>query len=388
MSGVHRNQAQIELEQLRKQILDVTLEILQGVSKRQELARKVARLKAESGLAIENLAVEEKLKATIEEYARNKGLESRLTSQIADILISSSKIEQRREVFSRRILDFLDRTKIKSVSVIGAGRMGGWFARYFKGLKLDVCVYDRKEIFARRKAKELHCRFATDYRSVLDSDLNIVAVPISQTGAEIKKICRQLTDKQSRPKAIFEISSVKQTVLQSFENTIVPIVSIHPLFGPSTNEYAQNSIAIVNLRGNSRKDSNISLQLLKGLFPQYSIIQFDAFNHDREMALKLSLPHALALVFARVLSADRRSLKIGAKLDTPSFGAMKEITRKVLSENPEVYYEIQTTNKFTSTVLKDLEVAIKEFKEIVELQDRVKFKKLFDLSQRRINSSY
>ncbi len=387
LTSVQRNQAESELEELRNQISEHTLTILQGVSERQELARKVARIKEESGLAIENLAVEKKLKATIEEYAKKIGLECRLAFQIADILINSSKIEQRKAVFARRITAFLDRKEIRSVSIIGTGRMGGWFARYFKDLKLEVSLYDQKPIFAKRMAYELVCKFVTNYRSVLDSDLILVAIPMSRTSVEIKKIQKLIDNKQSRVKAIIEISSVKGTVLRDLENTIVPVVSIHPLFGPSANEFSQNTIAVVKRKGNLAKDSRNSLQLVKGIFPQYNIIQLDALEHDREMALKLTLPHALALVFAKVLSRNNRSMGRDTRLETPSFSAMKEISSKVLSENPDVYFEIQTANKFTRTVLKDLESAIKEFKEIVELKDSLKFKKLFDLSEKRIRSS-
>lgn len=393
LSGIRLKQAEeSELEHLRKQILEVTIAILQGVNKRQELSRKIARIKAETGIAIENLTVEKKLKATIEEFAKNIDLDSRLASQISDLLISSSKIEQRKAVFSRKIIAFLDRNKINSVSIIGAGRMGGWFARYFKNLKLDVSLYDQRSIFAKRMTNELACKWIINYRSVIDSDLILISVPISRTSDEIKKIQRELISnkKQSRVKAIFEISSVKGTVMQSLENTILPVVSIHPLFGPSANEFAQNTIAIVNRRGSNhpQKDSSLSLRLVKGIFGQYNIVQVEVSEHDKRMALKLSLPHALALVFAKVLSSNSRSLgRRDANLDTPSFGAMKEISSKVLSENPDVYFEIQTTNNFTLSVLEDLEATIKEFKDIVELQDRMKFKKLFDLSEKRIKST-
>jgi prephenate dehydrogenase/chorismate mutase len=381
LSRSHFKQIENELGHTRAKISEVTLAIVEAVKKRQELSNIVARIKEDSGVPIENLNVEKKLKARIAAHARKIGLESKLALKIADILIESSKVEQRKVMFSKRIRAFLTKNKINSVSIVGAGRMGGWFAHYFKNLKLDVLLYDQKSILAKNMARELDCDCITNYRSALNSDIILVAVPISRTRTEIRNIQRLTEKRRSRVRAIFEISSVKGTISErAFEsNANLSVVSIHPLFGPSADEFSQNTIAFVKRKLSTSKGSRVALQLVQGIFPQYNIVQVDAIEHDREMALKLSLPHALALVFAKVLSRHGTIWR-DTRMGTTSFDALKDISGKVLSENPDVYFEIQTSNKYTLAVLNDLESAIREFKEIVELKDRSGFKRLFDLS--------
>lgn len=377
------NLAQSELEHARKQISDLTLSIIRAIKERQDLARKVARIKDAYQLPIENLNVEKKIKTNVEEYATKIGLEKNPALQVAEILISSSKIAQRKEIFSKKIIPFLEKREIEKVSVFGAGRMGGWFAHYFKALGREVFLYDKNVNFSMRRATELGCKFVRDFRSALRSDLILVAVPIAQTNTEIRRI-QHFSKEMAKCKAIIEISSVKEGVSQGLEQRKIPVVSIHPLFGASASEFAQNSMALVG-RGGSNKDDDFAFQLVKGIFPQYDIVRSDAEEHDKQMALMLSLPHALALIFAEVL-AENASLAGQCKFDTPSFSAMKEIATKVLSESSDVYYEIQSANKFTTLVLKQLDASVKKLSNYIEQEDRLKFKKLFDASAKVIKT--
>jgi prephenate dehydrogenase/chorismate mutase len=363
-----------KLERSRKRMSLLTLSILKDVKKRQNLAREIARIKDSQGkLEIENIKVEGELKKTVDRYSEEIKLDSLLASKITDILLESSKIAQRREIYGKKIISFFKMRGIHSMSIVGAGRMGGWFARYFRCLGIQVYLFDKNSDFARKRALELDCSIARDVQSLLQSDLIVVAIPISETMSEIRKLLYG-TNEGVQTKGIIEVSSIKGEISsQRIERPRVPIISIHPLFGASAPLFARNMIAVIK-PDNARDKSG--LRLIKQIFPHYDVLQISAREHDKDMAVLLSLPHLFAIVFADVVSRNGFS-KTRSKLVTPSYSAMKEFATRTLSENPDVYFEIQAKNKFARGVIKNLADSLDRISHYLESDDKAKFRELF-----------
>jgi prephenate dehydrogenase/chorismate mutase len=378
-----------ELEHLRQEILIITESIMKLAKSRQEIATRVAEVKSLGGLQVEDLEVEKKLKEHVSEYVAKIGLDKRIALEIIDILLDASKIAQRRRIFEQRIISFLREYKIGSISIVGAGKMGGWFASYFRALGRKVILLDRRISFAKKRAEELGCEFANDIHTIArQSGLIFVAVPMSRTSQEIRRLQETLdrAGTKYRCKAIIETSSVKSEVLRrSFKRSKVPIISIHPLFGESAPHFAKNTIAVIK-SGETQKHS-FSLAFVKHLFPQFNIFEIRAEAHDKQMALMLSLPHTLALAFGDV-STRNSTLINNKRMVTPSYSAMKDFASKVFSENPDVYYEIQSMNKFTPKVLQKLGVSIAMLSRYFEQGERLKFKKLFYETKRKIGTNH
>lgn len=80
-----------ELERLRKEIADVTFEIIDLCSKRIKLARKIAAVKLEKGISIEDLEVERKLRRQALEICLREGVNEDFCNRLLDLLISESK---------------------------------------------------------------------------------------------------------------------------------------------------------------------------------------------------------------------------------------------------------------------------------------------------------
>jgi chorismate mutase len=376
----------MELEHLRQEMLAVTLSILKLAKKRQQLALKIAEIKSSSGLAVEDLKVEEKLKERLSKYASELGLDESLEAELADLLISHSKIAQRKKIFRNSIISYLERNKIETISIIGAGRMGSWFAGYFRAFGTKVILFDKRVGFARSRAKELEISFGEDLRTIVRlSDLIFIAVPISETRRVIEKleeISKTTTMESNHCKAIIEISSIKaETQRRNFNVEKIPLISIHPLFGSSALHFDPNTILVLGSQEKKEKGerSNFALQFVKGLFPQMQVLEMSAQAHDRQMALMLSLPHALALAFGHVIN-KKPGLISNKKVVTPSYFILREFASKVLSENPDVYYEIESMNKFTFEVLQELIASITTLLHYFErgAGGKLEFKNLFE----------
>jgi len=377
-----------ELALLREEVSFVTDSILKLVKKRQDLARKIAKVKAKRGLPIEDAFVEKTLKEDVKKQASRLGLDSKIALELLEILLDASKTVQRKELYEGRISSFLRSNKIWTVSVIGSGRMGGWFAGYFKSFGINVILFDKRKNVAKKLARTLHCSFSDSINLLIEkSDLIVVAVPISKTREQIENLQKVFEKKegQVRCKAIVEVSSIKTAVLQAgFEHLRVPLISIHPLFGASSQYYGKNTVAMIKLGGSPERD-RYAVYFAKHLFPQFEVLAVGAEKHDEQMALKLTLPHSLALAFADVIARNAGGwIREKKGITTSSYNTMREFAMKVLSENPAIYFEISSSNKFAPKVLRELQMSISELSKALEHASMGDYLSLWERNRRSL----
>jgi prephenate dehydrogenase/chorismate mutase len=353
----------------RAEIREITKSMLDLALARQKLAQRIAKVKGFSGFAIEDRKVEGTLSSEMINYARSLGLDSDLAAKILSILIEYSKIAQRREIFLPSIRSYLRASKISTVSIFGAGRMGGWFAGYFSEAGARVILFDENSKFAKKRARELGCRFTNDFKRAVKSNLLFVAVPISSTPSLIARISGGL-ESRSGPTRIIEISSVKTSLdnLQPKLDPRVKLFSIHPLFGPLANRFAENSLVQIG------RDSG----LIAGIFPHFRIFQMSIKDHDRLMATLLTIPHMHALSFAGVVSKKR----IPKNIRSPSFDHLLELSRRILGESARVYYEIQASNPFAKSAISETSSSMRRLQSL--LKNRRAFEKFFSEAKRSI----
>src|SRR5208282_5110639 len=155
-----------ELARLRVHIEDLTKSIIDLISARQKLSIEVARVKRKSDAPIENLEVESSLATKIEDYAEQLGVDPFLATRILSIILDSSKTVQRKAYYEASIRSFLKEKGIRKIGVIGAGRMGEWFASYFAGLSHPVLIFDQSREKSRKLAYRLHAKQAKSLEEV------------------------------------------------------------------------------------------------------------------------------------------------------------------------------------------------------------------------------
>ena len=180
-----------------------------------------------------------------------------------------------------------------NITIIGgAGRMGHWLVRYFSSRGHKVIISDIKKTEAKTVAMEEGVEFAeNNIEAVKTGDLIIVSTPIQVIPKVIQKIVPYL----KKGAIIAEISSLKThliTVLTQIARSNVKPLSIHPLFGPGTRQITRRKIAVIPIL-----DEEAEKKIAKELFPEAEIIVIDAEKHDKAMALTLSLPHFMNIVF-------------------------------------------------------------------------------------------
>ncbi|RLI37341.1 hypothetical protein DRO55_01560 [Candidatus Bathyarchaeota archaeon] len=85
-----------ELEDLRRRVEGVTLEILRLCAERLKLVRRIGEVKRELGIPVEVREVEERLKHTILEGCKAYNLNEAFGLKLLELLLEESKGMQRR----------------------------------------------------------------------------------------------------------------------------------------------------------------------------------------------------------------------------------------------------------------------------------------------------
>jgi prephenate dehydrogenase len=255
------------------------------------------------------------------------------------------------------------------VAVIGSsGGMGSFFVRYFLSKGHTVSGSDVRPSPISSKGFTF---FPSNANAAKDSDLVLIASPIDRT-IETAEDCLSVMKKGA---TLVEISSVKGKILPSVRRLIgrkgVRLLSIHPLFGPTLKPGAEMKMLVV------RSGRGGALKLAKGIFPEASLISVEGeVDHDRIVALTLSLTHIVNMLYARTI-VKRMSPADFRKLGTPTSAVQVALAEAVLSNDPRLYSYIQTENKESARVIKQLSRELKRVSKIVKTRDRGSFEALY-----------
>lgn len=260
-----------------------------------------------------------------------------------------------------------------NVAIIGgAGRMGRWLTHHFISFGNEVTISDVKSDEAASFAKSVGARFVKEnIACVDDADLTVVSTPIPV----IPQVLREFSFNLKKNSIIAEISSLKSQiipVLMEMADRNVKPLSIHPLFGPGAKRLEEEKVALIPLVSPSSE-----VDLVKKIFPGVEVIVVDAEEHDRAMALTLSLPHFINIIFASTISEE--DLNVLKKLGGTTFTLQLTLSESVMNEEPGLYASIQMNNEYTTQYLDKFLSKCEMIKECVAKRDERRFTEFYDL---------
>ena len=248
--------------------------------------------------------------------------------------------------------------------------MGRWLVRHFVSQGQEVVISDIKRDETESVAKSTGAKVAEHVLgAVEEADLVAVSTPIEVTPGLLQGISRALRSSAT----VVEICSLKSKVLPALREIAkqgVKAVSVHPLFGPGIQELAGERIALVPV-----SDRGSELSAARELFPGAEIVVVDVEEHDRAMALTLSLPHFLYIAFASVIG--EKDLNVLKKLGGTTFALQLVLAEAVMTEDPDLYASIQMSNLYTAECLDQLIEKARTLKEHVAGKDVKAFSQFY-----------
>lgn len=345
----------MSIERLRAELAAVDRELLELVAKRQALAARIGEEKRATGAATRDYAQEKVVLDRARGVARELGYSPELAAGILLSLIRSSlTVQEKGQVAARGT-----GAGRRALVVGGAGKMGGWFARFLASQGFDVETADPE---------------GGDYEdwrdATLDHDLLVIATPMA-TGNEILLELAEL-----RPRGlVFDLGSLKGPLspgLTALRAAGVRVTSVHPMFGPDTELLSGRHVVFVDV-GDAEATADVERLFESTMATR---IRMDLESHDRVIAFVLGLSHALNIAFFTALAGSGEAAPRLAEVSSTTFDSQLDVARAVAGENARMYFEIQSLNAFGDEALSALVDAVAAVRDVVRSGDEAGFVEL------------
>jgi chorismate mutase / prephenate dehydrogenase len=345
------------IESCRNKISAIDKEILSLIKQREQLSIEIGRNKRTLAIPDRDFSREKVVFENTKKTAQELGLPANFAMAIQRLILEDSLSRQEQD----RIKNSAEGQK--SVLVVGgAGRLGQWLCRFFADSGHHLCVVDLNH-------PGFDCNFSTTLDKSADSqDIIVVATPI-RVSIEILERIHQLGIKKP---VIFDVSSVKapvQKALVKLKQSGAKVTSLHPMFGPSVELLFGKHIIRTSLGVDSAD------QLVHELFRSTSltVVDMSIDEHDEIISILLALAHLINIVFVHSLQKSRFSSEMLERFSSPTFANLLSIAKRVLSENPRLYFEIQALNPHTKNAHNHLKNALSEVTAAIEHLDEEAF---------------
>lgn len=238
-------------------------------------------------------------------------------------------------------------------AVIGFGHMGGWLARVLAP-EHEVAVIDP----ARDSASlppGMRLLAGAEELPAFRPQLAVNAVPLHMT----VPVFRQIVPFLPAETILVDLCSVKAAAADFYRACGRPFVSLHPMFGPRFTDLlhlAQENLIVIH------ESQPAAAQMFLDLFRRLGLaIHHRTFaEHDAMMALSLSLPFVLSLLFAENLPP--------AVVPGTTFRRHLETARGVLQEDASLLAEI-LGNPHTVPLLEDLQEQVQRLQSMLTDRD-------------------
>jgi prephenate dehydrogenase len=222
------------------------------------------------------------------------------------------------------------------IAVLGAGKMGVWFAKFFLAEGYSVVVADRKKEKLSKLKKELPVETADFAEAVENADRVLICVSISAFEETVKKISPAVRNGQ----IVMDICSIKdfpvKTMHQHLKGGLV--LGIHPVFGPGSKTIENKTFV---LTPTTREEEAFAADFKKWLETKKArVFMMSPQKHDELMSVVLGLPHFIGLVACGTLleQADYPETKDVAGTTYRMLFTLAEVAAL---ENPELFASLQ-----------------------------------------------
>lgn len=362
-----------DLPQLRQNLDVIDNQLLDLIGERQQTIAAIGEIKRDMGKPLRDFGREKEVLELAASHAAARGLDRSLAHELMKLLIQHSLTTQENEQLRAEARG----DGRQALVVGGGGRMGRWFARFLDSQGFVVELADPALAAGSTSAEGFRQRSRLD-QGALDQDLILVAAGLEASN----RLLHELADLKPSG-VVLDVASIKAPLASGFaalRAAGVAVASLHPLFGPSAVLLADRHVVVIDL-GAPRATA-----LAHELFAATTAVVVDMTltEHDALMAEVLGLSHALNIVFAAALAAGGADAGRLERISSTTFDAQTRVSRAVVNENPDLYFEIQQQNPNSREVLDRLAAALRGLRSALDSGDRERFAALMRAGQKQL----
>ena len=219
------------------------------------------------------------------------------------------------------------------VAIIGAGKMGRWFARLFKDEGYSVVVSSRTRSKAEALRNELGVDLAnTKMEAVEGADWILLCVSLDGLEPALKEVTSYIKAGQ----AVMEISSIKEIPVNMLHKYVTKGVTLgtHPVFGPGAKSLEGQNFVLTPVQEEEKRFAEEFKDWLEARGANVSLMV--PRRHDRLMSLVLGFPHFVGLVAGDAL-LDNQDYAEAKKVGGATYQMLLTLAGAVAAEEPGFY---------------------------------------------------
>ena len=225
-----------------------------------------------------------------------------------------------------------------TTAILGAGKMGIWFAKFCKENGEHVILADRKKQKLAKLGKELDVETAAFTEAVEKADNVIICVSISSFEDVVKQIAPAIRERQN----VLDICSVKVQPVKIMHQYIknATILGTHPVFGPGSKGVKNKAYILTPTNAKEQAFAKKYKSWLEKVGARVFIMT--PKKHDQLMSVVLGMPHFIGLVACDTLLEQPNFLET-KKVAGTTYRMLFTLAEATALETPDLYANLQTS---------------------------------------------
>ncbi|MCW4015556.1 MAG: prephenate dehydrogenase/arogenate dehydrogenase family protein [Candidatus Bathyarchaeota archaeon] len=266
------------------------------------------------------------------------------------------------------------------VAVIGAGKMGRWFARVFSTEGLSVVVCSRTKSKAESLRAEFGVEVARNNVEALDgADWILLCVSLDSLDAVLNEIGSHVRPDQ----VVMDIGSIKEIPVNLLHKYVEHGVTLgtHPVFGPGAKSLHGQNFVLTPVGDEEKRFADEFRDWLAKRGAVVSVLS--PRKHDELMSLVLGFPHFVGLVAGDAL-INSSNFVAANEVGGATYKLLLTLAEAVSSEDPSFYSNLHMSlpemEKIEALFLRTVE----EWLRLVKTKDCVSFSGKMEQVKKRL----
>ena len=263
-------------------------------------------------------------------------------------------------------------------AVLGAGKMGVWFAKFCKEKGDTVILADRTPEKLAKLKKELNVETANFPNAVKGADRILICTSISS----LEEIVKKIAPATHKGQVIMDICSIKEYPVNLMHQYLKDalVLGTHPVFGPGSKGVKHKAYV---LTPTNEAEAAYAEEFKRWLEKEEAhVFVMSPQKHDELMSLILGMSHFIGLVACETL-LEQPSFPESKKLAGTTYRMLFTLAEVAALETPDLYANVQTKipglskieDRFIANAKEWLELNKKKDSQgIIDRMARLKFK--------------
>jgi len=221
-------------------------------------------------------------------------------------------------------------------AILGAGKMGVWFARFCRENGEEVIISDRKKEKLARIGKEIGVETDDFVGAVKKADNIIICVSIDAFEEVVKKIAPSVREGQT----VVDICSIKEQPVRIMHQYLrkALVLGTHPVFGPGSRSVKNKAYILTPTNAEEEEFAGKYKKWLEKVGAR--VFTMSPRKHDEIMSVVLGFPHFLGLVACDTL-LEQIYYPESKKVAGTTYQMLFTLAEATAMENPELFSSLQ-----------------------------------------------